>query len=105
MLCDRTPAVNAAKAAAVVFLTADRVAGERWFGARGYRLLHQEAGIVAQRVSVLAAAAGLSARITNGYHDGMVRDLIGLDAAQVPVFTLIVGRRRPTAQYEPELIW
>ncbi|MDT0458888.1 SagB family peptide dehydrogenase [Streptomyces sp. DSM 41527] len=105
MLCDRTPAVNAAKAAAVVFLTADRVAGDRWFGARGYRLLHQEAGIVAQRVSVLAAAAGLSARITNGYHDGMVRDLIGLDAAQVPVFTLIVGRRRPTAQYEPELIW
>ncbi|MGW2413113.1 SagB family peptide dehydrogenase [Streptomyces tubercidicus] len=105
MLCDRTPAVNTAKAAAVVFLTADRVAGERWFGARGYRLLHQEAGIVAQRVSVLAAAAGLSARITNGYHDGMVRDLIGLDAAQVPVFTLIVGCRRPTAQYEPELIW
>ncbi|GES29835.1 SagB family peptide dehydrogenase [Streptomyces angustmyceticus] len=105
MLCDRTPAVNAAKAGAVVFLTADRLAGDRWFGARGYRLLHQEAGIVAQRVSVLAAAAGLSARITNGYHDGMVRDLIGLDAAQVPVFTLIVGRRRPTAQYEPELIW
>ncbi|MFF4287585.1 SagB family peptide dehydrogenase [Streptomyces sp. NPDC001633] len=105
MLCDRTPAVNAAKAGAVVFLTADRLAGDRWFGARGYRVLHQEAGIVAQRVSVLAAAAGLSARITNGYHDGMVRDLIGLDAAQVPVFTLIVGRRRPTAQYEPELIW
>ncbi|MFD5394215.1 SagB family peptide dehydrogenase [Streptomyces sp. NPDC127097] len=105
MLCDRTPAVNAAKAGAVVFLTADRLAGDRWFGARGYRVLHQEAGIVAQRVSVLAAAAGLSARITNGYHDGMVRDLIGLDAAQVPVFTLILGRRRPTAQYEPELIW
>ncbi|MGW2918827.1 SagB family peptide dehydrogenase [Streptomyces angustmyceticus] len=105
MLCDRTPAVNTAKAGAVVFLTADRLAGDRWFGARGYRVLHQEAGIVAQRVSVLAAAAGLSARITNGYHDGMVRDLIGLDAAQVPVFTLIVGRRRPTAQYEPELIW
>ncbi|MFD0168070.1 SagB family peptide dehydrogenase [Streptomyces decoyicus] len=105
MLCDRTPAVNAAKADALVFLTADRLAGERWFGARGYRVLHQEAGIVAQRVSVLAAAAGLSARITNGYHDGMVRDLIGLDAAHVPVFTLIVGRRRPTAQYEPQLTW
>ncbi|MFF8786109.1 SagB family peptide dehydrogenase [Streptomyces sp. NPDC015125] len=105
MLCERTPAVNAAKADALVFLTADRMAGERWFGARGYRVLHQEAGIVAQRVSVLAAAAGLSARITNGYHDGMVRDLIGLDAAQVPVFTLIVGRRRPTAQYEPQLTW
>ncbi|MFK0264075.1 SagB family peptide dehydrogenase [Streptomyces angustmyceticus] len=105
MLCDRTPAVNAAKADAVVFLTAHRLAGERWFGARGYRVLHQEAGIVAQRISVLAAAAGLSARITNGYHDGMVRDLIGLDAAHVPVFTLIMGRRRPTAQYEPQLTW
>ncbi|MGW7573371.1 SagB family peptide dehydrogenase [Streptomyces sp. NPDC054765] len=105
MLCDRTPAVNSAKAGALVFLTANRLAGERWFGARGYRVLHQEAGIVAQRVSVLAAAAGLSARITNGYHDGMIRDLIGLDAAHVPVFTLIVGGRRPTAQYEPQLIW
>ncbi|MEU3994060.1 SagB family peptide dehydrogenase [Streptomyces platensis] len=105
MLCDRTPAVNTAKADALVFLTADRLAGERWFGARGYRVLHQEAGIVAQRISVLAAAAGLSARITNGYHDGTVRDLIGLDAARVPVFTLIMGRRRPTAQYEPQLTW
>ncbi|MEU5208789.1 SagB family peptide dehydrogenase [Streptomyces sp. NPDC020742] len=105
MLCDRTPAVNSAKAGALVFLTAHRVAGERWFGARGYRVLHQEAGIVAQRISVLAAAAGLSVRVTNGYHDGMVRELIGVDAAHVPVFTLVVGRRRPTAQYEPQLTW
>ncbi|WP_433854537.1 SagB family peptide dehydrogenase [Streptomyces kronopolitis] len=105
MLCDRTPAVNSAKADALLFLTADRLAGERWFGARGYRVLHQEAGIVAQRISVLAAAAGLSVRVTNGYHDAMVRDLIGVSAAQVPVFTLVMGRRRPTAQYEPRLIW
>ncbi|MDC7340877.1 SagB family peptide dehydrogenase [Streptomyces lydicus] len=105
MLCDRTPAVNSAKADAIVFLTAHRLAGERWFGARGYRILHQEAGIVAQRVSVLAAAAGLSVRVTNGYHDAMVRDLIGVNAAHVPVFTLVMGRRRPTAQYEPQLIW
>ncbi|MGW8400887.1 nitroreductase family protein, partial [Streptomyces lydicus] len=105
MLCDRTPAVNSAKADALVFLTVDRLAGDRWFGARGYRVLHQEAGIVAQRISVLAAAAGLSVRVTNGYHDGMIRELIGADAAQVPVFTLIIGRRRPTAQYEPPLTW
>ncbi|MGW9042898.1 SagB family peptide dehydrogenase [Streptomyces lydicus] len=105
MLCDRTPAVNSAKADALVFLTVDRLAGERWFGARGYRVLHQEAGIVAQRISVLAAAAGLSVRVTNGYHDGVIRELIGADAAQVPVFTLIIGRRRPTAQYEPPLTW
>ncbi|MCL6299217.1 SagB family peptide dehydrogenase [Streptomyces kronopolitis] len=105
MLCDRTPAVNSAKADAVVFLTADRLAGERWFGARGYRVLHQEAGIVAQRISVLAAAAGLSVRVTNGYDDAMVRGLIGVGAARVPVFTLVMGRRRPTAQYEPQLIW
>lgn len=105
MLCDRTPAVNSAKADALVFLTAHRLAGDRWFGARGYRILHQEAGIVAQRVSVLAAAAGLSVRVTNGYHDAMVRDLIGVSAAHVPVFTLVMGRRRPTAQYEPQLIW
>ncbi|MGK4585825.1 SagB family peptide dehydrogenase [Kitasatospora sp. HPMI-4] len=105
MLCDRTPAVNSAKAGAIVFLSADRIAGDRWFGDRGYRILHQEAGIVAQRISVLAAAAGLSARITNGYHEGLVRDLIGAGEAHVPVFTLVIGRRRASAQYEAPLVW
>ncbi|MCS0638964.1 nitroreductase family protein [Streptomyces sp. LP05-1] len=105
MLCDRTPAVNTAKAPAVVFLGVDRLAGDRWFGARGYRVLHQEAGIVAQRISVLAAAAGVSARITNGYDDGLVRQLIGAGPAYVPVFALVLGRRRATAQYEPPLTW
>ncbi|MFI1966508.1 SagB family peptide dehydrogenase [Streptomyces pathocidini] len=105
MLCDRTPSVNSAKANAIVFLSVNRLAGDRWFGDRGYRILHHEAGIVAQRISVLAAAAGLSARITNGYDDGAVRALIGADEAHVPVFTLVLGRRRATAQYEPPLTW
>jgi hypothetical protein len=105
MLCDRTPAVNSAKANAIVFLSANRIAGDRWFGDRGYRILHQEAGIVAQRISVLAAAAGLSARVTNGYHDGLVRALNGAGDAHVPVFTLVIGRRRASAQYEIPLAW
>ncbi|MEU6479164.1 SagB family peptide dehydrogenase [Streptomyces sp. NPDC047017] len=106
MLCDRTPAVNSAKADALVFLTVNRIAGERAFGARGYRVLHQESGIVAQRVSVLAAAAGRSVRITNGYHEGVVRESLGVtDPAYVPVFCMAVGRRRPTAQYEMPLTW
>ncbi|MCX4553329.1 SagB family peptide dehydrogenase [Streptomyces sp. NBC_01500] len=105
MLCDRTPAVNSAKAHAIVFLSVNRAEGDRWFGDRGYRILHHEAGIVAQRISVLAAATGLSARVTNGYHEGMVRSLIGADEAHVPVFTLVLGRRRDSAQYEPPLTW
>ncbi|MFI1795508.1 nitroreductase family protein [Streptomyces olivaceoviridis] len=106
MLCDRTPAVNSAKADAIVFLTVNRVEGERAFGARGYRILHQESGIVAQRISVLAAAVGRSVRITNGYHEGVVRELMGVaDPAYVPVFCMAVGRRRATAQYEMPLTW
>ncbi|MFI9724443.1 SagB family peptide dehydrogenase [Streptomyces sp. NPDC052396] len=105
MLCERTPSVNTAKADAVVFLSVNREAGERWFGARGYRVLHQEAGIVAQRISVLAAAAGASARITNGYDDAEIRALIGAGHDTVPVFTLVLGRRRATAQYDPPLLW
>ncbi|MFI0980594.1 SagB family peptide dehydrogenase [Streptomyces sp. NPDC021093] len=105
MLCDRTPAVNSAKAPALVFLGVDRFAGDRWFGDRGYRILHQEAGIVAQRISVLAAAAGVSARVTNGYHADLVRELTGGGPGRVPVFTLVLGRRRPSAQYEPPLTW
>ncbi|WP_223771565.1 SagB family peptide dehydrogenase [Streptomyces huiliensis] len=105
MVCDRTPSVNAAKANALVFLTVDREAGDRLFGPRGYRILHQEAGVVAQRISVLAAAEGVAARVTNGYHDGMVRELLGVGRERVPVFVLVLGRRRPTAQYEPLLTW
>lgn len=105
MVCDRTPSVNAAKANALVFLTVDREAGDRVLGPRGYRILHQEAGVVAQRISVLAAAEGVSARITNGYDDRMVRELLGAGPERVPVFALVLGRRRPTAQYEPPLTW
>lgn len=105
MLCHRTPSVNSEKANAIVFLSADRVEGDRWFGDRGYRILHQEGGIVAQRISVLAAAAGLAARITNGYDEGAVRDLIRAGRTRVPIFTLVLGRRRATAQYEPPLTW
>ncbi|WP_434451787.1 SagB family peptide dehydrogenase [Lentzea sp. E54] len=105
MFCDRTPSVDAARAAAVVLLTVDREAAERALGARGYRISHQEAGIVAQRISVAAAAAGLSARITNGYDCEVVRAALGHDPARVAVFALLLGRRAPSAQYEPLLVW
>ncbi|MEV5599493.1 SagB family peptide dehydrogenase [Streptomyces sp. NPDC052496] len=105
MLCDRTPSVNTARANAVVFLTVDRYEGDRGFGDRGYRILHHEGGIAAQRLSVLAAAAGLSARITNGYDDRVVRELLGGGDAHVPVFAIVLGRRQPTSQYEPPLDW
>ncbi|MFH9424146.1 SagB family peptide dehydrogenase [Streptomyces sp. NPDC017529] len=106
MLCDRTPSVNTARANAVVFLSVDRYEGARRFGDRGYRILHHEAGIAAQRISVLAAAEGLSARITNGYDDRVVRELTGSGGdAHVPVFAIVLGRRQATSQYEPPLDW
>ncbi|GCD32949.1 hypothetical protein OEIGOIKO_00667 [Streptomyces chrestomyceticus JCM 4735] len=105
MLCDRTPSVNTARANAVVFLTVDRYEGARRFGDRGYRVLHHEGGIVAQRLSVLAAAEGLAARITNGYDDRVVRELLGGGDAHVPIFAIVLGRRQATSQYEPPLDW
>ncbi|MEU6285076.1 nitroreductase family protein [Streptomyces sp. NPDC047028] len=85
------------------YLAVDRLRAERVFGDRAYRVLHQEAGIVAQRLCTLAAASGLAARIHNGYPAAAVGAVLGLPAGVEPVIQILVGRSRPSRRYQMEV--
>jgi SagB-type dehydrogenase family enzyme len=82
---------------AVVSVVADPAAAGGWFGERAYRILNVEAGIVAQRVGVLAGGAGLTARPYNSYRAREVADVVGLaGTGLVPLFQIAIGRPRAT---------
>jgi hypothetical protein len=69
-------------------------------GDRGYRILNVEAGIVAQRVCLLGAAAGLFARPYNTYDARASSRVLGLEATgAVPIFQIALGRPRPADRW------
>lgn len=76
---------------AVVFLSVPARLGQVVFGDRGFRVLHHEAGAVAQRVCVLSAAAGLAARIHNGYAAETLARALRLAPGHEPVFQIALG--------------
>ena len=81
---------------AVVHLVGDRDWAFDTFGDRGYRVMNQEAGLLAHRVCVAAAAQGVSARVLNAYHSEGVRTALGLtEQRHSPVFQILLARTRP----------
>ncbi|MFI9363536.1 SagB family peptide dehydrogenase [Kitasatospora sp. NPDC053057] len=81
---------------AIVHLVVDRDWAFDTFGDRGYRVLNQEAGLLAHRVCVAAAAQGLSGRIVNAYHSEGVRAALGLtEQRHTPVFQILLARTGP----------
>ncbi|MFF4816370.1 SagB family peptide dehydrogenase [Kitasatospora sp. NPDC001309] len=81
---------------AVVHLVVDRDWAFDTFGDRGYRVLNQEAGLLAHRVCVAAAAQGLSGRIVNAYQAEGVRAVLGLtEERYAPVFQILLARTGP----------
>ncbi|MEV0260721.1 SagB family peptide dehydrogenase [Streptomyces sp. NPDC050617] len=94
---------------AVVHLVGDRDWAFDAFGDRGYRVLNQEAGLLAHRVCVAAAALGLSGRIVNAYHADGVRAALGLtEQRHTPVFQILLARTGPGGRVivpvEPEAV-
>ncbi|WP_030264352.1 nitroreductase family protein [Streptomyces sp. NRRL B-24484] len=81
---------------AVVHLVGDRDWAFDTFGDRGYRVINQEAGMLAHRVCVAAAAQGLSGRVVNAYHAEGVRAALGLtERRHTPVFQILLARTGP----------
>lgn len=82
----------------------ERVTGA--WGNRGYRMANMDAGVVAQRLCLLAGAEGLAARPINGYVTADVQRLLGIgEAARTPIFQIALGRRTSTAQYEMPVVF
>jgi SagB-type dehydrogenase family enzyme len=100
------PSVNFAHANAVIYLVADHEEALNRFGNRSYRILSQEAGVVAQRLSAAAGGMRLSARITNGYLAEGVLSVLDLQGTgRAPLFQIALGERRTTCQYEMPIIF
>lgn len=100
-LAEAVPTTNVDHRAAnaLVYLVVDAAAGTRVLGDRSFRILHHEAGIVAQRICVTAAAESLVARVHNGYPAGPVAQALGLPPGQEPVFQIMLGAARPGDVY------
>lgn len=91
--------VNYRAVGGVVFLSGPRAAAQEVFGDRGYRVLHQEAGVAAQRVCVLGAAEGLAGRIHNGYAAGPLARALRLPPGHEPLFQIALGVPGPDERY------
>lgn len=94
-----TTNVDHRSANALVYLVVDAVAASDTLGDRSFRILHQEAGIVAQRICVAAATESLAARIHNGYPAGDVGRALGIAPGLEVVFQIVLGTARPGDQY------
>ncbi|MFJ2769932.1 hypothetical protein [Streptomyces sp. NPDC087300] len=80
---------------AVLFLSGPREDAQRAFGDRGFRVLHHEAGVLAQRLCVLSAAEGLAARVHNGYDAAVLSRALSLPAGHEPLFQIALGTPGP----------
>ncbi|RZQ63936.1 SagB family peptide dehydrogenase [Amycolatopsis suaedae] len=93
------PNLNLCASNFVCYLAADYAAASARFGNRAYRVINIEAGIVAQRLSVLSAAFGLSARVHNGYDAAGVESVLRLDEEKLtPFFQIAVAHNRAGVQ-------
>lgn len=94
---------------AIVHLVGDRDWAFDTFGDRGYRVINQEAGLLAHRVCVAAAAQGMSGRVINAYHAEGVRAALGLtEQRHTPVFQILLAGTGPGGRVivpvEPEAV-
>lgn len=64
-----------------------------------FRQVSMAGGALAQRLCLLAAGAGLTARVHNGYDCRFVGQLLRLAPTELPVFQVLLGRSRPGGSY------
>lgn len=91
--------INPCTSPAVCYLSADCEAYLSRHGSRGYRLVHLDLGVLAQRASIVAAAQRWWARPSNGYTTPSVAQLLRLPQDWRPVFQMFLGPHRPDARY------
>ncbi len=64
------------------------------YGQRGVRYVFMEAGHAAQNALLQAIALGLGATVVGAFNDGKVQALLGVDAGEIPLYLVPVGRPR-----------
>ncbi|SNS75625.1 nitroreductase family protein [Rhodococcoides kyotonense] len=76
-------------------ISADPRVGVSTYGARHYRTLHIDAGVLAAHCSLVAEALGLASCIVSGFDDDAWHRLLHLDAEQFVGLVMPVGKRPP----------
>ena len=76
----------------VCYLVGDYSATSSLFGNRAYRIMNLEAGLIAQRISVMSAAQGLTTRYSNSYIQPVSKLLLKLGNTPIEPFAeLVIG--------------
>ncbi|MDT0328057.1 thiopeptide-type bacteriocin biosynthesis protein [Nocardiopsis lambiniae] len=86
---DGMPGMVTASAGAIVFLVGDVGRLRAGYGQRALRLLLQEAGHIAQNLTLCATALGLRSLVVSGFVDDAAHALLHLDGIDRTVMTLI----------------
>lgn len=100
------PVVDLSRTAALCYLVGHRHRLRERYGNRGYRIANLDAGVLAQRLCVLAGGRDIAARPFNGYAVEPVLHVLGVtDPGAVPLFQIALGRRTMSAQYEMPIVF
>jgi SagB-type dehydrogenase family enzyme len=79
-------------AAAVILFTAVYERTTQRYGERGVRYVHIETGHAAQNVYLQAGALGLGTVVVGAFDDQSLRELVGLEEGEHPLYLMPVGR-------------
>lgn len=100
------PNLNLSTVPVVFFLVGDYSSAFRQLGNRGYRILNMQAGLIAQRISVMSAALGFFARCSDSFRVSEAETLLGIsDSNATPLFQVILGVGEPAPRYRYSLIF
>lgn len=99
------PLHNVTHVSVSFFAVGDYESGFEVFGDRWYRMQNMEAGILAQRLYLAAAALGLGCRASLGFSVERVDELLCLPAMQTSLIHVMVSAtRQPHRHYEHRLV-
>jgi SagB-type dehydrogenase family enzyme len=91
--------ITSSQANLICYLVGDYLAASSTFGNRAYRIMHMEAGFIAQRLCVMSASQGLVARYSNSYDTALCKKLLNLtDSPFAPIAELVIGYEQPGTQ-------
>lgn len=87
LACDN---INMNNACCIIFVTSMFLRTLLKYGERGYRFIMQEVGFVAQNISLICEAIGLSSCMLGGFIDDDINKILDIDGATESIQNIIV---------------
>jgi len=72
-------------------ITAVPIRTTKKYGERGYRYIYIEVGHVGQNIQLQGVSLGLSVGIAGAFRDNKLKNLLGLDKNEIPLYLMPVG--------------